>query len=169
MQSAHQGRLGAGRCDEEAIAAYRLDEDERLAPLLAGARARGMADAFEMLGVAAILIDQSGGVLHAGSTARQLLGADIAIVGEHLVGSTAAANRALQQLIVAALSGEGGAAAKPVVLSRKGRPSLVVRALTVPGAERDPMQLLKVIIVLTEAGSAASAEARRVAADAAFD
>ena len=36
-----------------------LDERRRCAPLLAGARARGMADAFELLGVAAaILIDE---------------------------------------------------------------------------------------------------------------
>jgi hypothetical protein len=35
-----------------------------LAPLLAGARARGVADAFEFLGLATVLLDERGEVLH---------------------------------------------------------------------------------------------------------
>jgi PAS domain-containing protein len=42
-------------------------------PLLAGAHARGMADALEMAGIAFLMIDSQGMVLHAGPAARALM------------------------------------------------------------------------------------------------
>ena len=45
-----------------------------LAPLLAGARARGVADGFEWLGLAAVLLDDRGEVLHANCGAIELMG-----------------------------------------------------------------------------------------------
>ena len=47
-----------------------------LAPLLAGARARGVADGFEWLGLAAILLDDRGEVLHVNPRAVDLMGED---------------------------------------------------------------------------------------------
>jgi len=48
-----------------------------LAPLLAGARARGFADAFEWLGMAAILLDERGEVLHLGVGAAEAMQDDL--------------------------------------------------------------------------------------------
>ena len=48
-----------------------------LAPLLAGARARGVADGLEWLGLAAVLLDDRGEVLHVNSGAIELLGEDL--------------------------------------------------------------------------------------------
>src|ERR1700685_4850777 len=48
-----------------------------LAPLLAGARARGVADGFEWLGLAAILLDDRGEVLHVNRRAVALMGEDL--------------------------------------------------------------------------------------------
>ena len=50
-----------------------------LAPLLAGARARGVADAFEWLGLAAILLDERGEVLHLSAGAVELICCVLAI------------------------------------------------------------------------------------------
>lgn len=137
------------------MSAHRLSDVEGLAPLLAGARARGIADAFELLGMAAILIDSSGSVLHVGEAAMQLLGADIAIVSRHIIGATKASNRALQHLVASAISGEDEVTVKPVVMAREGRSPLVVRALPIPGAQGDSMQLLKAVILLAETETAA--------------
>ena len=49
-------------------------QPQPLAPLLAGARARGMADAFELLGVAAAFLDEAGFALHINDHARRVLG-----------------------------------------------------------------------------------------------
>ena len=150
MQFPHPGAAAAGR-GGEVIGAPRLGDIEALAPMLAGARARGVADAFELLGMPAVLIDQSGTVLHVGASAMKLLGGDIAVVSRHLVGAAASTNRALQNLIAAALSGEDEVVANPVFIAREGLAPLTVRAIRIPGASGDPMQLLKAIIVLGEA------------------
>ena len=42
-----------------------------LGPVLAGARARGVADAFELMDIAAVLVDGAGSVLHAGGRAER--------------------------------------------------------------------------------------------------
>ena len=47
---------------------------DSLAPLLEGARARGVADAFELCGQPAILMGGAGDVLHVGAAAQALLG-----------------------------------------------------------------------------------------------
>ena len=89
---------------------------ETLRPLLEGARARGLADAFELIGVPAVLIDTAGAVLHVGAGAAARMGASIAVASRHLVGADPASNRALQDVVAAALAGE----TKTVELERGG-------------------------------------------------
>jgi hypothetical protein len=55
-----------------------------LAPLLAGARARGVADGLEMLGAAAALLDEHGDVLHVNARALGLLGDGLFLSGQRL-------------------------------------------------------------------------------------
>ena len=110
---------------------------DALVPLLAGARARGMCDAFDLLGLGVVLIDEAGMVLHANGEARRLTGAHLGFAGGHLVAAGQDGTRAIQALIAAAL--EGGTPA-PLPLG-----PLALRALPVPG---DSCQLLKVLVVL---------------------
>jgi hypothetical protein len=159
MQFVHSDAATAEATNTEVRASQGLGDFEAMAPFLAGARARGIADAFELLGMAAILIDASGTVLHVGETATKLLGGDIAIVSRHVIGATKATNRALQHLVASAISGEDEVTAKPVVLPRAGRSPLVVRALPIPGAERDPMQLLKAVLLIAETNAETAAKA----------
>lgn len=80
-----------------------------IGPIIAGARARGVADAFELLGEAAILLDFSGAVLHVGASARPLIGCAVSIVSDHLAPANARSAAALQGLLEAGLA-EGAAA-----------------------------------------------------------
>jgi hypothetical protein len=120
---------------------------EWLPPLLAGARARGIADAFELLGKAAVLVDGSGMALHVNRIAKGFMGSTIAISRRHLVGADAEANAALQALISAAIAGETHPA---VALSRKGQGPLLVEALPIAGAAEDPQQILKAVVTISD-------------------
>ncbi|MDB5570214.1 MAG: hypothetical protein JWN93_1397 [Hyphomicrobiales bacterium] len=75
--------------------------------MLAGARARGIADAFEMLGEAAILLDFSGEVLHVSERARPLLGCALSIASGHVVAADRKTAAQLQRLLEAALASDG--------------------------------------------------------------
>src|ERR1700691_5728337 len=55
-----------------------------LAPLLAGARARGVADGLELIGAAAALLGEDGEVLHVNARALRLLGHDLLLTGRRL-------------------------------------------------------------------------------------
>ena len=52
-----------------------------LAPLLAGARARGVADGLELIGAAAALLDEQGEVLHVNARALGLMGQSLFVSG----------------------------------------------------------------------------------------
>jgi hypothetical protein len=117
-----------------------------IAPILAGARARGVADAFEMLGIAAILIAANGDVLFANERARALLVPHLTLAGERLSGADEASQRGLDRMIEAAVAGPN-AKASSVVLRREGVPTLRLHATPI-AAEDDPFQLLKAVIVL---------------------
>lgn len=121
---------------------------DALQPLLAGAHARGMADAFELAGVAAVLIDSQGMVLHAGAPARDLFGPDLRIEYDHLVSGSAESTCDIQTLIAAAL-GEGEAPA-PLLVSRAGQTPFKLHARRAPGAAGNVCQLLKVLIIIEE-------------------
>ena len=120
---------------------------ETLRPLLEGARARGMADAFDLIGVPAVLIDAAGSVLHVGAGAAARMGGSISVASRHLVGVDASSNRALQDLVAAALAGES----KMVKLKAIGDfEALCVRAVPMPSTKDNPYQLMKAIIVLDD-------------------
>ena len=132
---------------------------EALAPLLAGARARGLADAFDLLGLAVVFIDGDGVVLHVNADAASFLGADLAVVSAHLVGGSALANVGIQDLVATAL-GRSDARAS-LLIAREDDTPLRLDALAFPA---DPTQLLRAVIVLSDdAGSVASGVARALA------
>lgn len=124
-----------------------------LAPIIAGARARGLADAFELMGTAAILLSGVGSVLHVGASARAFLDGAISIASGHLVAETAKANRDLERLIAGAVSGL--ADLQPVVVPRRDATAIEIEAVRLVDAAKDPMQLLKAILVLREVPLAA--------------
>ncbi|MDB5641594.1 MAG: hypothetical protein JWN07_911 [Hyphomicrobiales bacterium] len=121
---------------------------DALQPLLAGAHARGMADAFELAGVAAVMVDAQGMVLHAGQPARELFGPDLRLEFDHLVGCDGESTCAIQSLIGEAL-GDGDAPGS-ILLPRAGRTPFRLHARRVPGAATNLCQMLKLLIIIEE-------------------
>ena len=124
---------------------------QSLRPLIEGARARGVADAFEMVGQGAILLDATGTVLHAGAAALQLMGQDLSVQSGHLVAQTATANQAIQDLVAALL--DTGARTETIVISRSdGLSSLKIRGYAFASENHSPYQLLSAVLLIDEAG-----------------
>ena len=115
-----------------------------LAPLLAGARARGVADAFQMMGLAAVFLDADGVVVHVNPAAARMMGSVLAIASQHVVCGTSSANRIMQDTISAVLRGQSSTAV--AVCDEGGQPCLTVDAIVAPGDE--PAQLLKAVLLL---------------------
>jgi hypothetical protein len=130
--------------------APRFLTDPSLAPVLAGARARGMADALELLGVAAILIDECGFALHVNARARSLLGPPLRIEA----GRLRATDRELDAAIGAALeSAVTGVAPANIDFAATARGAAGVRILPVVAEPEDSFQLLRAIVVIEERGA----------------
>ena len=77
-------RLDPMRCDRAKGRICLAREGGSAGPLLAGARARGVADGLEWLGLAAVLLDDRGEVLHVNSGAVELMGEDLYLQGGRL-------------------------------------------------------------------------------------
>jgi hypothetical protein len=119
----------------------------RLGPVLAGARARGMADAMTMLNLAAIFLDADGGVIFANNQARALMGEHLRSSDDRLQASVEAAE-ALRSLVASTLA-NGRLGASPMLLPRgAGRPALRLRAAAALGDE--PFQLVKVVVIIDD-------------------
>jgi hypothetical protein len=136
----------AGDSDRRATARGELPP-ETLRPLLEGARARGLADALELIGVPAVLIDGAGAVLNVGAAATARMGPCVGVASRHLVGADPACNQALQDLIAAALAGKEKTAELRVSGAAGG---LCVRAIPMPDGWANPYQLLKAVIVFDD-------------------
>ena len=123
-----------------------------LEPLLAGARARGMADAFELLGLAAVLLDEEGVALHVSARADRLVGRELTISPQgRLRAADLASDAALQATIDRALAGRGDEKA-PIVLARgEGRPALSLRVVAV-NAANESAQLLRAVVLIERDG-----------------
>lgn len=135
-------------------ATERARETAALAPLLEGARARGVADAFEMIGHGAILLDAQGAILNIGTSAQALFGRELSAVSGHLVGRTAESNLQIQAL-VEGLLGDGRTQDSIVLGGTSGSCGLRIRGFSFPGGERTPFQLLAAVLLLESADSGA--------------
>jgi hypothetical protein len=136
-----------GQADGFASALFEQDLDcLPIAPILAGARARGVADALEIVGIAAILIGAEGDVLYANERARALLVPYLRIEGERLEVVDKRQGRALTDLIETAVAGERAEAHSLILRRGDGVPALRLHAT--PIADGGPYQLLRAVIIL---------------------
>jgi hypothetical protein len=138
---------GAASAEE----ASRFLTDRSLAPVLAGARARGMADAFELLGVAAILIDECGFALHVSARARRLLGPELRIDAGRLRAAGRELDCAIGAAVESAVAGvtpTGGAA--NIEFAAAARGAIGVKILPVGAESDDSFQLLRAIAIIEE-------------------
>jgi hypothetical protein len=117
-----------------------------LAPLLAGARARGVADGFEWLGLAAILFDDRGEALHVNTRAVDMMGEDMFLIAGRLRARDAVVDAALGAAIRRAVA--GGAASSVSVPLGDGRSRIRARVAAMDSLDDDPFQLLRGVAIL---------------------
>ena len=118
-----------------------------LAPLLEGARARGVADALEMAGQPAILLGGVGDVLHAGPSAQALLGEGLSLQEGRLVPREQGGGR-FGALVESALVGAINGNHEGLTLAAGGGGAMRVRILPFAGGQANPAQLLKAVVLL---------------------
>lgn len=132
-------------------------QHDDLAPMLAGARARGMFDALDLIGQAAILLDRDGRALAITGATRRFLGLSLELVEGRLVGLDHADDERLQGAIREAIAGR----AAQIEIGDEGDAAFA-RCLPIPA---DPHQLLAAIALISAAPCALRPLAkRRVAA-----
>ena len=126
-----------------------------LPPLLAGARARGLCDAFDLLGLSAVFLDEAGMVLHANANARCLMAPELVLASGHLLARDATVTRAIQAEIGAALAGK--ADSKPLFITRdQGSSVLALKVMALPKDKDESCQLLKAILTMEQVDPAAA-------------
>ena len=122
-------------------------EEGGLAPLLEGARARGVADALELAGQPAILLGRAGDVLHAGASARPLLGDGLRLENGRLELKHPQ-DHAFDSLLETVLVGDEPPYGAGITLSAPGGGEMRVRFLPFAGGKANPAQLLKALVLL---------------------
>ncbi|WP_158813276.1 hypothetical protein [Methylocapsa sp. S129] len=151
-----KSQFQAAADSETAHAAPMSSTSASLPPLLAGARARGMADAFELLGVAAAFIDEAGFALHINDRARRLLGPQLWVDDGRLRAADRDLDEALSAAIESALiNGAPARAATDISFASELRGAVAVKVLPVAAEAHDPFQLLRAVVIIEEQGYAA--------------
>ena len=128
----------------------RLDQASAppLGPLLAGARARGVADGFAWLGFAAILLDDRGEALHVSAGAAELMGEALYLEAGRLRARDRVADLGLSEAMRDVLT---LAVARNVRLVGSDGETWVHLA-PMHADEDDPYQLLRAVALLRRAG-----------------
>lgn len=123
-----------------------------LAPLLAGARARGVADGLELIGAAAALLDEQGEVLHLNARATRLMGGGLFLAEQRL----RARDRAADELLAAAIGAtlRYGVASRVAVGESPGGGDFGVRIVPVATDDDEPFQLLRAVAIFEPPGEA---------------
>jgi hypothetical protein len=124
-----------------------------LAPLLAGARARGVADGLELIGAAAALLDEQGEVLHLNARALSLLGDHLVLAGGRLRARNRTHDRTLATAIVSTVRDQ--VASRVALGDEACADGLGVRIMPVMAEADDSFQLLRAVAILEPRGVAA--------------
>jgi len=130
-----------------------------LAPLLAGARARGVADGLEWLGLAAVLLDDRGEVLHVNSGAIELMGEDLFLRAGRLRAGDGEVDAELAAAIQETLN--GGVASRLTIPLGAGRGALDARIGAIDSPGDDPFQLLRAVAILQRQPASPGQDGRR--------
>ena len=119
--------------------------------MLAGARARGVADGLELIGAAAALLGEEGEVLHVNARALRLLGGDLLLAGRRLRARNRAADLTLSAAIHSTLRDQ---VASGVSLSEGEEvDGFRVRIMPVAAESGDSFQLLRAVAIFEPGAS----------------
>ena len=121
-----------------------------LGPLLAGARARGVADGFAWLGLAAVLLDDRGEALHVNDGAAALMAGALFIEAGRLRASERGADFALNDAVREALT-TGRSTRVRLGATDEG---MWAHVAPMPAEADDIYQLLRAVVLLSRTGAA---------------
>lgn len=159
MTSFHSGRLDQADPTSGAAAASSGVPDEILAPVMAGAHARGVAETLDMLGIPGVFLGRAGEVLLATHAAAPLLQGPLRLHMRHLVAERAEDNRVLEAFIADAV---GDARAAHAV--RLPGAAFELRRLPRTEAATLPGQMVRAVVLLADATDARHAALLRLLA-----
>lgn len=111
MASFHSGQPGLADPEVGVSGSAEGSVDEMLAPVIAGAYARGVAETLDLLGLPGLFLDRSGEVIFASRAAAPLLRGPLRLHMRHLVAEGAEDNRQLATFVADAVGAGSGAAA----------------------------------------------------------
>jgi DNA-binding CsgD family transcriptional regulator len=115
------------------------------------ARARGLAEAFEILGSAAVVLDWRGDVILANATARRTLTGELRIAKRRLTAGDSETCRSIAGLVDRVTSPLLTPAPRPpVAVPRPGRRPLIVYAVPVVGETRDIFTHARALLVVLD-------------------
>ena len=123
-----------------------------LAPLLAGARARGVADGLELVGAAAALLDQQGEVLHLNDRARRLLGDDLVLAEGRLRARDGDDDQSLAAAIRSTVRNQ--VASRVSLSDRRRGEGLGVCIVPVAAEANEAFQLLRAVAIFEPSAAA---------------
>jgi DNA-binding CsgD family transcriptional regulator len=129
------------------------------------AYAAGLAEGFDILGSAALIIDQRRRVILANRTARTTLTTALRIVRDQLISGDREASKKIAQLVDQVMSSEGSALRPPAAIPRPPQRPLMVYALRLAGDAQDmfsPARALIIILDLEIRAAPAEAHMQRV-------
>jgi DNA-binding CsgD family transcriptional regulator len=115
-------------------------------------RALGIADAFDMMGTAALLINQYRRVVRTNKVADTKLGDYLRVVDGHLITDDRNAATSLGQLIERAIvnADAGATMMPPVAIARPGRRAMAVYAIPLSSLIRDVLAGVRAIVVVRD-------------------
>ena len=129
---------------------HRLTLASTIAATIADAKAMGLGDGFDSLGVGAFLFDRRGRVVRLNAAAERLLGDDLQLRRGEIWCRSPADMRALHRQLAAVLNGQPIEASQAVAVTRDGRRPLVFRFQTTPGFMRDFFSIAKAVAIVDD-------------------
>jgi DNA-binding CsgD family transcriptional regulator len=118
------------------------------------AHAKGLAEAFEVLGSAAVIVDYLGRVILANGATEATLTGELRIVKGRLSALEHNVSRRIEELVFQAASSRRGAALKPpVAVPRQGRRPLVVYAVPLVGEALDIFSAARALVIVVDLGA----------------
>jgi DNA-binding CsgD family transcriptional regulator len=151
QRSIAQGPFLASEQDELARLRGSLSAAVTMSRELGLARAKGLAEAFEMLGSAAVVVDWRGGVVLANPTAQKILTAELRISKRRLTASDNETCRRISNLVDRATSLlSGPTLLPPVAVPRAGRRPLLIYAVPVLGEALDIFVHARALLVVLD-------------------
>jgi DNA-binding CsgD family transcriptional regulator len=115
------------------------------------ARASGLADAFDVLGSGALIVDRAGRVLRVNRTAEATLGSELRIVNRRLCAPDHELSKRIDHVVCrAAASRSGSVLTPPLAVPRQGRRPLLLYAVPLVGEALDIFWAARALVIIVD-------------------